>query len=206
MSRARADVRSGNAVRWRGSISAGAIALAIALAGCGGSSLDSYSLTAPRDGIYGRSSSRQMAVTEPVASSPYDSERIVVTTGPGEVAYLKGAQWIERLPRHLQTMMIQSFENARLLRSVGRPGERFVAQVSLNSEIRRFDIDVSSREAIVEISAKIVAESSGRIVAARIFSARVPGGAQDGKAASAALDEALARTLREIVAWASSQG
>ncbi len=206
MSRARATYKSGETLSWRAAIRAGGVSLALGLAGCGGITLDSYSLTAPRDGIHGRASTRQMYVTEPVAGSPYDSERIVVTTAPGEVAYLKGAQWIERLPRHIQTMMIQSFENGRLLRSVGRPGERFVAQVSLNTEIRRFDIDVTSREAIVEISAKIIAESSGRIIAARIFSARTPGSAQDGKSASAALDDALARTLREIVAWASAQG
>jgi cholesterol transport system auxiliary component len=146
-----------------------------------------------------------MIVLEPVAIAPYDSERIVVRTGPEAVAYLKGAQWVERLPRLLQTTMIQSFENARLLRSVGRPGERFVADVSLTSEIRRFEIDVTTNEAIVEISARVVAEGSGRIIAARIFSARVPGSAADGKAASAALDAAADRVLREIVAWSAGR-
>ena len=175
------------------------------LAGCGGSALDTYGLSAPRDGLAGRSSSRQMAVIEPVATSPYDSERIVVRTGPEAVAYLKGAQWVDRLPRLVQTMMIQSFENARLLRSVGRPGERFVADTSLTSEIRRFEIDVTTNEAVVELSARVVAEGSGRIVAARIFTAREPGSAADGKAASAALDQAFDRVLREMVAWSSGR-
>ena len=185
--------------------SASALVAALILAGCGSGTLDTYSLSAPRDGLGGRASSRQMIVTEPVATAPYDAERIVVRTGPEAVAYLKGAQWVERLPRLVQTMMIQSFENGRLLRSVGRPGDRFVPDTSLNSEIRRFEIDVTTNEAIVEISAKIVAESGGRIVAARIFTARTPGSASDGKAASAALDQALDRILRELVAWASGR-
>ncbi len=202
MSLGRVSLKSGYC-RGRALLAA-SLCFALALAGCGGSPLDSYSLSSPRD-VSGRASSRQMIVLEPVAIAPYDSERIVVRTGPEAVAYLKGAQWVERLPRLLQTTMIQSFENARLLRSVGRPGERFVADVSLTSEIRRFEIDVTTNEAVVEISARVVAEGSGRIIAARIFSARVPGSAADGKAASAALDAAADRVLREIVAWSAGR-
>lgn len=177
----------------------------LALTACGGAALDAYSLSAPRESLTGRASTRQMIVNEPVAGAPYDGERIVVRTGPEAVAYLKGAQWVDRLPRLVQTTMVQAFENARLLRSVGRPGERFVADVSLTSEIRRFDIDVDAGEAVVEISAKIVAEGSGRIIAARIFAARAPASASDGKEAAAALDRALGRMLRELVAWASGR-
>ncbi len=201
----RAAALSRIAERRRVATRAGAFSFLLMLAACGGSALDAYSLSAPQ-GVAGRASSRQMIITEPVAGAPYDGERIVVRTGPEAVAYLKGAQWVERLPRHLQTMMVQAFENARLLRSVGRPGDRFTADASLNSEIRRFEIDVTTNEAVVEISAKIVAEGSGRIVGARIFSARVPGSAGDGKVASAALDQALDRVLREMVAWGGGRG
>jgi len=80
-------------------IMAGAFGVALVLSACGGSVLDSYSLVAPKQ-LSGRASSQQMIVTEPVATLPYDSERIVVRTGVDGVAYLKGAQWVERLPRH----------------------------------------------------------------------------------------------------------
>lgn len=206
MIRGRAAKQSGSAIRRRVRLCAGAGLFALFLAGCGSSALDSYSLSAARDGVRGRASARQMAIAEPVAGSPYDSDRIVVRTGGDAVAYLKGAQWVDRLPRHLQTLMVQSFENARLLRSVGRPSERFVADVSLNSEIRRFEIDVQSAEAVVEISAKIITEGTGRIVAARVFTARVPGSASDGKAAAAALDAAFGRVVRDLVAWAAGRG
>lgn len=184
-------------------IMAGAFGAALMLSACGGSVLDSYSLVAPKQ-LSGRASSQQMIVTEPVATLPYDSERIVVRTGVDGVAYLKGAQWVERLPRHLQAMMVQAFENARLLKSVGRPGDRFVADVSLNTDIRRFDIDVTTNEAVIEISAKVVREGSGRIVAARIFTARAAGSAADGRTASSALNGALEQVLREMVAWAAA--
>ena len=55
---------------------------------------------------------------------------------------------------------------------------------------------------MVEISAKILADSSGRVAAARIFTTRAPGSAGDGAAAAHALDSALGDALRQIVAWA----
>jgi cholesterol transport system auxiliary component len=140
-------------------------------------------------------------VQEPLTTSPLDSDRVIVRPTPETVATLKGAQWSDRLPRLVQTRLVQSFENSRLLRSVARPEAKIQADVALTSEIRRFDIDVAAGEAVIEISAKLVAEKSGRIVAARIFQARAAGSANDGAAAASALDQTLAQVLRQIVTW-----
>jgi hypothetical protein len=113
-----------------------------------------------------RAMGAQVAVTEPVATAPVDTDRIVVRPTPDTIATLKGAQWTDRLPRLIQTRLLQSFENARLLRFVSRPDGRVVAQFSLNTEIRRFDMDLSRSEAVVEISVKLVEEGAGRIAAA----------------------------------------
>jgi cholesterol transport system auxiliary component len=100
---------------------------------------------------------------------------------------------------------VQSFENAHLLASVGRADSRIAAPFALTSEIRRFEIDVARGEAVVEISAKLVADQSGRIVAAQLFSASVPGSASDGAAAAAALDAALTSVMSQIVVWAAGR-
>ena len=55
---------------------------------------------------------------------------------------------------------------------------------------------------MVEITAKIVGDASGRIQRAKLFSARVPAGAVDGPGAAQALDRALSQVLIEIVRWA----
>ncbi|HEY8579456.1 MAG TPA: ABC-type transport auxiliary lipoprotein family protein [Beijerinckiaceae bacterium] len=180
------------------------LALTLALAACASSPLATYDLTAPRSGISGRAGGPQIVVTTPTATAPLDGERIVVRA-PGEgVSLLKGAQWSDKLPDLVQSRLIQTFENGRLLRAVGRPGDRIVADYSLVSEIRRFDIDVASQEAVVEISVKLVGDRSGRIASARVFQARTPGSAANGAAASQALDAALDRVMRDIVAWASA--
>ena len=118
---------------------------------------------------------------------------------------LTSAQWVERLPSLVQTRLIQTFENGKSLRSVGRPGDKMVADSSLNSEIRKFEINVTTGQANVEISAKLIGETSGRVMAAGIFSAQVPGSASEGANAAAALDAALSQVLRQIVVWTTSR-
>ena len=116
----------------------GFAALACAgLAGCGSAPLETFDLSAP-SALSARIPRGQMVIAEPVATLPVDSDRIVIRTGPESVAYLTGAQWPDRLPRLLQTRLIETFENARLLRNVGRPG--LTADYSLTTEIRRFKL------------------------------------------------------------------
>ena len=179
-----------------------ALALAATLAGCGGGEpLESFDLSAVRAASLPRAPRGQLVVYEPGAIAPTDSDRLIVRPTPDTVATLKGAQWVERLPRLVQTRLVQSFENARLVSSVSRPEGKIQADMTLSSEIRRFDIDIAAGEAVVEISVKPVSERSGRIRAARIFSVHTPGSAKDGVAAAAALDQALGQALRQIVAW-----
>ena len=176
-----------------------AMALALPLAGCANAPSATFDLSAVAAPKPARALGAQVVVHEPVATAPVDSDRIVVRPTPDTIATLKGAQWTERLPRLLQTRLLQSFENARLLRFVSRPDGRVVAQFSLNTEIRRFDMDLSRGEAVVEMSVKLVEEGAGRIAAAKIFSARVPAASDD--AAPAALDAALGEVMGQIVLW-----
>ena len=179
--------------------------MALALTGCSGPAPKTFDLSAPPSGIAGRQSRGQLVVTEPVATQALDAERILIRPKRDEVAYLAGAQWADRLPKLVQTRLIQTFENARLLTHVGRPGERLSADHTLDSEIRSFEIDVERSEAVVEISVKLVNDRSGRIDSGQIFRAHVAGSASSGEGASAALDTALAQVMRAIVQWASGR-
>lgn len=184
---------------------AAALALVLPLAGCVSGPPATFDLSAATAKRPLRALGAQVAVIEPVAIAPLDTDRIVVRPTPDTVALLKGAQWAERLPRLMQTRLLQSFENARLLRFVSRPDGRVVAQYSLNTEIRRFDMDLSRGEAVVEVSVKLVEEGAGRIAAAKIFTARAPGAADDGPSAAAALDMALGDVMGQIVMWTAGR-
>ena len=167
------------------------------LAACSSAPRVTYDLT-PAEGFAARAGRGQLAVLLPDATLPADSDRIVVRTNPQSVAYLSGAQWADKLPSLIQSRLIESFQNAHLLRAVGRPG--MLADFSLQTGIRRFELDSARSSAIVEISAQIIGPS-GRIVGGRIFAANVAAPPSDPAAVASALDAALAEVMREIVIW-----
>jgi len=172
----------------------------LALTACGSAPPPTFDLNPVHDFAGVQGGRGELAIYEPSASLPLDSQRIVIRTGPDSVAYLKGAQWADRLPSLVQSRLIESFENAHALRAVGRPG--MVADYSLQTEVRRFEADVQHGDVRVEISARIVT-AGGRIVTSKIFSAETPAAKDDAATVTAALDQALANVLREIVVWAT---
>lgn len=189
-----------------------ALGIAAALSGCGGGLFGSgtpptYDLTAVRTFPRLNPAARgQLVVVEPTALSLLDSERIVVRTGTSEMSYLPGAQWSDKLPRLVQARVVQSFENAHRLRSVGRQGDRLAATYQLLLDIRAFQIAVGPEtNAEIEITAKILGDRNGRILAGRVFKATMPVAALDGPNGSAALDAALAKLITDLVEWTERQ-
>ncbi|MFV0280576.1 MAG: ABC-type transport auxiliary lipoprotein family protein [Rhodoblastus sp.] len=177
---------------------------ALVLAGCGSSQLVSYDLAAvSHEKIRAGAIRGVLAVATPIAEGPLDSERIVIREGGDRLAYLADAKWADTLPELLQSKIVSSFENARLMKSVVRPGG--VSDYSLHVEVRRFEIDVSENVARIEMSVRIRSDMTGRPIAAKTFSAIAPADrTADGKAAQA-LDVALAQVLRQLVSWTAAK-
>jgi cholesterol transport system auxiliary component len=188
----------------RGRLRALSIAAAgsLLLAGCGGGSAPTtYDLSAPRD--FGRigGGGGVLIVAQPTAVQALDSDRLIVKDSSGALSFLGGAQWADRVPNLVQTRLIQTFENGSRIAAVGRPGERIVPDFQLNTDIRAFNIDAASGQAVVEITAKLIGDRTGKVQRAKLFSARVPAGAE-GAGAAQALDQALSQVLIQIARWA----
>lgn len=180
-----------------------AVAGSLLLAGCGGGAAPTtYDLSAPRD--FGRigGGGGVLIVAQPTTVQALDSDRLIVKDSSGALSFLGGAQWADRVPNLVQTRLIQTFENGSRIAAVGRPGERIVPDLQLNTDIRAFNIDAASGQAVVEITAKLIGDRTGKVQRARVFSARVPAGAVDGAGAAQALDQALSQVLIQIVRWA----
>ena len=174
---------------------------ALALSACASKPPQTFDLTAPARVSGARAVGGNLIVAEPVAVATLDGQRIVVKPNAGEVTYLPDAQWSDRLPKLLQAKIIEAYENSGRLKSVGRPGDRLSVDFQLVSEIRAFEIDAASGQARVELSAKIINDKTGKIAAAQVFSASRPVGAVSGTGATAALDQALAEVLSDLVSW-----
>jgi len=179
------------------------LAGALLLSGCGGGSAPTtFDLSAPRD--FGRigGGGGVLIVAQPTTVQALDSDRLIVKDSSGALSFLGGAQWADRVPNLVQTRLIQTFENGNRLAAVGRPGERIVPDLQLNTDIRAFNVDAASGQAVVEITAKLIGDRSGKVQRARVFSARVPAGATEAGAAAQALDRALSQVLIQIARWA----
>lgn len=185
-----------------GALLALAVATFACLAACAGPPRTGYDISAATGGFPARAPRGQLAVVEPVAIEPVVSDRIVVRTSPETLATLGGAQWVDRLPVLVQTRLVESFENARVLRAVGRSG--FVADHNLHTEIRRFELDSSRGEAAVEIFARL-SGATGQVVGSRLFSARIPVASDDPAQVAAALNAALKEVMRQIVTWTAQK-
>lgn len=145
-----------------------------------------------------------LTVFEPGALQTFDGNTIVVRGRAGELTMLTDAQWGDRLPRLVQTQIIRA--HLRMLADwdgLGVPMTGLITSRQLYTELRQFNIDSTTGEAVVEISARVVETLSGKVVRARIFTGRVPvPTALSGPTAAIALDAALAKVLVEIVEWA----
>jgi cholesterol transport system auxiliary component len=82
---------------------------------------------------------------------------------------------------------------------VTRPGSGVTPDFLLTSELRAFQIDAGTGDAVVEMSVKLVSDRSGRIATTRIFTGRVPVGTVDAANAAQSLDRALSIVLVDIV-------
>lgn len=196
---------SGSASTIRVAAAALAGLVLLGLGACGSSPTPAFDLTAPRQAgrVAGRIAA-QLVVAEPVALQAFESERIAVKGAGDAVSVLPDAQWADRLPRLVQARAIQTLENASRTRAVGRPGDGIVADGQLNMDIRAFQLDARTGDAVVEISVKLIDARSGRVIKARLFSARTRVASAAAPEVAQALDRSLSTVLVELVRWIGS--
>ncbi len=187
------------------SVRAGTVLLVMAsvLAGCSTAAQnDTYSLgMAPV--IEGKSArNRQILVPEPTALKALDSEQLVIRVSPSEIRYLARSQWSDRLPRMVQSRLVQAFENTGQLGGVGRPGEGLAIDYQILTDIRSFEITTDgSDRAVVEIAARILNDRTGTVKAQKIFRAEVNTPGTSNTAFVEGLGEAFNTVAGQIVIW-----
>jgi len=147
-----------------------------------------------------------LVIEDPRATRVYDSVRIAVSPGPGKIEYLAGAEWADRAPRLFQTALTQTFEDAGRILAVGDRLAIPVADVVLQTDIRRMELDVTGdRAAVVEIYARLT-NGKGTVFSARKFEARIGAGSTQPDAVYGAFHSAFDTVLTDIVAWSYAEG
>ncbi|WP_444359124.1 ABC-type transport auxiliary lipoprotein family protein [Phyllobacterium chamaecytisi] len=199
------DTDRGALVKTRTTIAA--LLLALSVSACASSKkLDTFDLSSASPDVSSpKKQGRQILIAAPSALKALDGENIVVRSGPNSISFLKGAQWADRLPNIVQSRLVQAFESTGRLGGVGRPGEGLAIDYQVISDIRTFNINVSSgRIAIVEIAIKILNDKNGTVRSARVFRATSPVGGEGNASYIAALDRAFDSASNDIVTWTLS--
>jgi cholesterol transport system auxiliary component len=177
--------------------------LALVLAGCGTSAKnDTFDLSASVNANGPSAKGRQILVAQPTALRALDSEQIVIRVSPSEIQYLSKAQWSDKLPRMVQSKLVEAFENSGKLGGVGVPGQGLAIDYQVVSDIRSFEIDTAGgSQAVVEISAKILNDRNGSVRAQKVFRQAVPATGGSNEAFVKSLDRAFSTVTAQIVDW-----
>jgi phospholipid/cholesterol/gamma-HCH transport system substrate-binding protein len=166
------------------------------------SQLPTYDLTAVKDfPPLTKAPDWQLAVPEPTALMAVNTDKMQTQPTQGETIAIPNAQWADNLPVMLQEKVVQSFENAGYAQAVSRPRDGLHAGFQLLIDIRRFAISTSGAPtAEIEFVAKILSQD-GKILAAKAFTATAPADSAEAPAAAAALNQAFAKAVTELVPW-----
>lgn len=147
-----------------------------------------------------------LVVEEPRATRVYDTVRIAVASAPGRIEYLGGAEWADRAPRLFQTAVIQTFEDAGRILGVGDRTAIPVADIVLQTDIRRMELSVNgARAADVSVYARLT-DGKGKIYAAQKFEAGVPADSAKPDDVYRAFDAAFDRVIADLVGWTYEAG
>lgn len=174
------------------------------LAGCSSTpSNDTFdlSLSAQAPAATAGKTNRQLLIAEPTAVKALDSENIVIRLSPSEMQYLANSQWSDRLPKLVQSKLVEAFEDTGRFGGVGRPGQGLAIDFQVVSEIRTFEVDAANRQALVEVSVKLVNDRNGSVRSQKVFKASAPVSGVENNNYVKALDRAFANAAKDIVTW-----
>lgn len=119
----------------------------------------------------------QLLIATPNALKNLDNQDIIIKAGEGSIAALNNAQWNDRLPELIQMRLIQLVNDTKILRGAAKRGEDISANYILWLDIHDFEIEIMNtlkQTAYINISAKLVDERTGIILANQTFRNRIP--------------------------------
>ncbi|WP_416899401.1 MAG: ABC-type transport auxiliary lipoprotein family protein [Minwuia sp.] len=149
----------------------------------------------------------QLVIEEPLAAGGLNSSSIAFRPTPLELKYFKDVRWTERVPRMVQTLLVESFENSGTIVAVGRQAIGLRADYSLLTEIREFQAERMNGGVVrVRLNAKLIKQPRQIIVSSRSFETAVPDTGESMDATVRAWDRAIGDVMKDVVQWTIVEG
>lgn len=146
----------------------------------------------------------QLVLEVPIADAALNTTRIALFPDPTHVEYYARASWTDRAPQMVQTLLIESFENADRIVSVGRDSVALRADFLLKTELREFQAEYprpGAPLAHVGFNVKLVQMPARTIIGSEDFDHKVEAQADRLPDIIAAYDDALGKVLKRLVEW-----
>jgi phospholipid/cholesterol/gamma-HCH transport system substrate-binding protein len=144
-----------------------------------------------------------VAIPPPTALFNLDTQNILFLPAKDEAPEPPGARWADTLTRLVQAKLSQSFENAGFGGTVGH-NDALVGDFQLLIDIRSFQL-VKAPEPVAEVEFFTkIANTDGKIAAAKLFKASAPAKSSETTDAVAAFREAFAVTAKELIGWTAA--
>jgi cholesterol transport system auxiliary component len=149
----------------------------------------------------------RLLVELPLASGGLDTNRIAIKTGPLEVKYLADTRWAQRLPLMMQSILVDSFEAGSGALALDAEGAANFAPYALETEIRDFEADVSTKGAprvTLRFALRLKTTSPARIVDSTTLTATADATGDTAQALTTAFNTALQTILGDTVRWTAT--
>lgn len=152
----------------------------------------------------------QLLVETPYASASLNTVRIGLMPNLTQFDYYALANWTDRAPLMVQSLIVESFENSGRIVAVGRESVGLKPDFVLKLDMREFQAEAfrtpGQHQPRVGFSVKLVEMPDRLIVASTAIERTGTADAQVLSEIIAAWDEALGSALKELVNWTLSAG
>lgn len=98
-----------------------------------------YTLSPPRNiSLEAKGSPASLLIDTPKADASLNTQRIAVSKTGYRRDYFAESQWTDKLPRIVQDILVQTFQDADKFKGVGRTGSGILSDYMLQSDLRDF--------------------------------------------------------------------
>jgi len=150
----------------------------------------------------------QLVVDPPQSPASLDTVHIALRKGPVELEFYADAEWTDRVPSMIHTLIIESFENTGKIVAVGRQSIELRADYTLQTEIRHFEVEHEGGVPAphVRLIARLVKMPAREIVGERSCDYKTAAESDTLESVVVAFNEVLGRCIRRIVEWTLTSG
>ena len=148
----------------------------------------------------------QLLVDVPAAPAALDTARIAVSRSAYALDYLADAAWTDRAPLMVQSLIVESLENAGEIRVVARQSPELRADAVLVVDLRRFEAEYQGAgppEMHVQLDCRLVRMPDRIVLAVKSFDGTARATANDTPAIVAGFNDAFQATMRQLAPWAA---